>query len=109
MNKARYVGINCSKCGQWVGRDGFHDYDKESREMGYPLCKRCLDARGPTIYDLEVEIRELKATDTMDAKERIADLEKQIENRRGQIRCDVLECGYNRDRCCEDPEEQRCE
>lgn len=76
---ARYVGINCSKCGRWVGKDGFHDYDPESREIGYPLCKRCLDARGPTIYDLEREIGEIGTAYSTAAKERIRCLEKQIE------------------------------
>jgi len=88
---ATYVGINCSKCGRWVGKNGFVDvcmdgYNGSALELGYSLCKRCLDARGPTIYDLECEIRELNATDTADAKERITNLEKQIETIRGQIR-----------------------
>lgn len=38
----RYI-INCSLCGRAVGKTGFHDYDAENREIGYPLCKRCLD------------------------------------------------------------------
>ena len=88
---SRYVGVNCSKCGRWVGKDGFLDicmdeYNGSALELADSLCKRCLDARGPTIYDLEITIRELKATDTSDAKERIANLEKQIETIRGQIR-----------------------
>ena len=48
-------GLNCSKCGRWVGPDGFTDagYDCEGTpDIGYPLCKRCLDARPPTLYDL---------------------------------------------------------
>jgi len=52
---ARYAGINCSICGRWVGPDGFKDvgYGCEGTpEVGYPLCKRCLDARPPTLYDL---------------------------------------------------------
>jgi len=45
---ARYIGINCSKCGRWVGKDGFHDtyadeYNGSALETGYPMCKRCLD------------------------------------------------------------------
>ncbi len=40
----RYI-INCSKCGRAVGKDGFGDYDAENKEIGYPLCKRCLDER----------------------------------------------------------------
>ena len=48
MNKARYPGINCSKCGRWVGADGLNPigYDAEGTpDYGYPLCKRCLDAQ----------------------------------------------------------------
>jgi len=76
---ARYAGINCSKCGRWVGEGGFYDYDPESREIGYPLCKRCLDAQGPTIYDLEREIEQTGTASSIAAKERITCLEKQIE------------------------------
>ena len=61
-------------------------YNGSALELGDSLCKRCLDARCPTIYDLEAEIRELNATDTSDAKEHITNLEKQIETIRGQIR-----------------------
>ena len=43
MTKQVYGGINCSKCGRWVGKDGFYDYCSETKEIGYPLCKRCLD------------------------------------------------------------------
>ena len=43
----RYIPLNCSKCGRFVGKDGFHDvfYDgyNGGYEIGYPLCKRCLD------------------------------------------------------------------
>jgi len=46
--KYRYVPLNCSKCGRFVGKDGFHDYDPETREVGYPLCKRCLDIERAT-------------------------------------------------------------
>ena len=49
------AGINCSQCGRWVGPDGFYDagYDCEGTpECGYPLCKACLDAQPPTLYDL---------------------------------------------------------
>ena len=54
---ARYGGINCSKCGRWVGKDGFIDvsmdeYNGSALELGYSLCKRCLDAKSPTICDL---------------------------------------------------------
>lgn len=48
----RRIPLNCSKCGRFVGADGFQDYDADSREVGYPLCKRCLDARPRTIYDI---------------------------------------------------------
>ena len=40
-----YIPLNCSKCGRFVGKDGFHDYDPETREVGYPLCKRCLSKK----------------------------------------------------------------
>lgn len=73
--------LNCSKCGRWVGKDGFMDagYDAEGTpEIGYPLCKRCLDARGPTIYDLEKEIQEMGTGYSTAAKERIRCLEEQI-------------------------------
>ena len=40
------AGINCSKCGRWVGKDGFYDvfYDDYSGgwEEGYSLCAQCL-------------------------------------------------------------------
>ena len=48
MTKNRYVGINCSVCGRWVGKDGFLDIGVDSDgvpDCGYPLCKRCLDGR----------------------------------------------------------------
>jgi len=39
-------GINCSKCGKWVGKDGYLDivWDDYNGgwEMGYPLCGPCL-------------------------------------------------------------------
>lgn len=39
--------LNCSKCGQFIGKDGFHDtyFDNgtNSIEIGYPLCKICMD------------------------------------------------------------------
>jgi hypothetical protein len=45
----RYTPLNCSKCGRFVGKDGFHDvfYDGYNGgwEIGYPLCKRCLDEK----------------------------------------------------------------
>ena len=38
--------INCSKCGQFVGKNGFLDiiWDNYNGgyEMGYPLCEKCL-------------------------------------------------------------------
>ena len=47
MAKNRYIPLNCSKCGCFVGKDGFHDvgYDcwNGGYEAGYPLCKKCLD------------------------------------------------------------------
>ena len=47
MLKSKYVPLNCSKCGRFVGKDGFHDvcYDPYTGgyEVGYPLCKKCLD------------------------------------------------------------------
>jgi len=48
MNKHTDTPINCSKCGRFVGKDGFLDtgYDCEGTpEFGYPLCKRCLDIK----------------------------------------------------------------
>ena len=67
---ARYEGINCSKCGRWVGKDGFIDvsmeeYNGSALELGYSLCKRCLDAKIPRssergarqyVWDQEAEI-----------------------------------------------------
>lgn len=48
--------LNCSVCGRWVGKDGWEDvsYDMDTglTDVGYPLCKRCLDERPPTMYDL---------------------------------------------------------
>lgn len=43
----RYCGINCSKCGQWVSKDGFIDiycdeYNGTALELGYSLCKSCM-------------------------------------------------------------------
>jgi len=48
-------GVNCSQCGRWGGEGGFLDcgYDAEGTpECGYPLCKSCLEAQPPTLYDL---------------------------------------------------------
>lgn len=46
MAKNRYP-LNCSRCGRFVGKDGFHDvgydYYNGGYEVGYPLCKKCLD------------------------------------------------------------------
>lgn len=43
----KVVPLNCSKCGRFVGKDGFYDvmYDHYNGwyEVGYPLCKKCLD------------------------------------------------------------------
>lgn len=47
------TNLNCSECGRFVGKDGFHDvYD--GREAGYPLCGQCLrknpeDRRAPCV------------------------------------------------------------
>ena len=46
--KHKYCGVNCSRCGRWVGKDGFMDaycdeYNGSALEVGYPLCKSCLD------------------------------------------------------------------
>ena len=88
--KQRYVGLNCSKCGRWVGKDGFHDvYPDDSTgmvEIGYPLCERCLDRREPTVYDLECDIRELKKEMPDGWKERVTDLEKYVMTRMSQWR-----------------------
>ena len=39
-------GVNCSKCGRWVGKDGdcdFHcDYESVVWEVEFPLCGPCL-------------------------------------------------------------------
>jgi hypothetical protein len=47
MAKNRYIPLNCSKCGCFVGKNGFHDvgydYWNGGYEAGYPLCKKCLD------------------------------------------------------------------
>ena len=38
--------LNCSKCGHFVGKDGYHDvfYDDYNGgyEVGFPLCVKCL-------------------------------------------------------------------
>ena len=84
----RYHGINCSKCGRWVGKDGFHDYDSESREIGYPLCRECLKKQGPTIYDLEVELRDLREQlshvrgEGNPIRKRIKEIQYEIERRK---------------------------
>lgn len=45
--KRHYTPLNCSKCGRFIGKDGFDDvyFDDATGmlEIGYPLCKRCLD------------------------------------------------------------------
>jgi hypothetical protein len=68
-----------------VGKDGWEDvsYDMDTGlyEIGYPLCKRCLDARGPTVYDLEREIREIGTASSTAAKERVAELKTQVAKR----------------------------
>lgn len=57
-NKIKRIALNCWKCGRFVGPDGYDDYDAESGEVGYPLCKRCLENRPKTIYDIFMMIRE---------------------------------------------------
>ena len=46
QQKEKYRGVNCSKCGQFVGKDGRVDimYDgyNGGYEMGYCYCARCL-------------------------------------------------------------------
>lgn len=43
----KVVPLSCSKCGRFVGKDGFqdvsYDYYCGGYGVGYPLCKRCLD------------------------------------------------------------------
>jgi hypothetical protein len=42
--------INCSKCGRFVGDDGYKDvfYDDYTGgwEIGFPLCKKCKNSEG---------------------------------------------------------------
>lgn len=55
--------LNCSKCGRWVGADGFADTNTDCEgitEVGYPLCKRCMDERPPTLYDLGMHNLKIK-------------------------------------------------
>ncbi len=89
----RYQGVNCSKCGKFVGTDGFMDagYDSEGvPDIGYPLCGECLKKRGPTIYDLEVELRTLREQlphvrgEGNPIRKRINEIQYEIE-RRGAI------------------------
>jgi len=43
-------GINCSRCGRFVGRDGYADlyYDGYNGgwEIGYAVCAACLEKEG---------------------------------------------------------------
>ena len=59
MIKQVYGGVNCSKCGRWVGKDGFYDIGMDDStgmvECGYPLCKRCLDERDENRKDAGVK------------------------------------------------------
>lgn len=43
----KYTPLNCSKCGRFVGPDGFKDvFTSEGMiEIGYPLCAKCLKNR----------------------------------------------------------------
>lgn len=47
--KNRCVGINCSECGRFVGKDGDLDitYDEYcgGATIGYALCRKCLNAQ----------------------------------------------------------------
>lgn len=57
----RIAGINCSKCGRFVGKGGFIDvspdeYNGSALELGYSLCKRCLDEQ-QTLYDLGMQTK----------------------------------------------------
>jgi len=42
-------GMNCCKCGRFIGKDGNCDigYDEYmgGYEIGYPTCRKCLDER----------------------------------------------------------------
>jgi len=46
MKRERCIPLNCSKCGRFVGKNGFHDISYDDYmggwEVGYPLCERCL-------------------------------------------------------------------
>jgi len=43
----RHVGVNCYKCGRWIGKDGHidieHDDNVGAVEAGYSMCKSCMD------------------------------------------------------------------
>lgn len=42
----KVVPLNCSKCGRFVGKDGFadvgYDYWNGGHEVGYPVCAKCI-------------------------------------------------------------------
>ena len=87
----RYHGTNCSKCGRFVGKDGFMDGGCDSEgvyELGYPLCGECLEKQGPTIYDLEVELRDLREQlshvrgEGNPIRKRIKEIQYEIERRK---------------------------
>lgn len=40
--------VQCYKCGRFIGKDGYIDYDSETHELGYSMCKRCLDTENHT-------------------------------------------------------------
>ena len=55
---SKKVLLNCSKCGHFVGKDGFHDvswdYYNGGYDSGSPLCKKCLDRERAAILAGEV-------------------------------------------------------
>lgn len=87
----RYTPPNCSRCGRFVGKDGFHDYNPETQEVGYPLCASCLQERRPTINDLETEKDELDRLSSLIGagdfiRKRTTEIENQIEDIKKQFR-----------------------
>lgn len=92
MTESKYIGNwrpHCSKCGRFVGKDGYIDiaYDEYNGgwEEGYHLCAKCQEERNNMRTDKSIR----------ETLKNLAKMEKETANH--SVGCSCHTCIYKRD------------